>query len=157
MTEPHRNIHSLPHKWRAEMFCLHWSTGKNINQILFKLLSFLQDPVLGPTLSPEAAYSPSFRVAPWEEVGIRVKHPWLTLLSQEEPLVAQKVKSQPEMWFDPWVGKIPGGRHGNTLHYSSLENPMDRGAWWAPIHRLAQSWTWLKRLSSNRRNNDGCT
>ena len=109
MTEPHRNIHSLPHKWRAEMFCLHWSTGKNINQILFKLLSFLQDPVLGPTLSPEAAYSPSFRVAPWEEVGIRVKHPWLTLLSQEEPLVAQKVKSQPEMWFDPWVGKIPGG------------------------------------------------
>ena len=120
MTEPQRNIHSLPHKWRAELFCPHWSTGKNINQILFKLLSFLQDPVLGPTLSPEAAYSPSLRVAPWEEVGLRVKHPWLTLPSQEELLVAQKVNSRPEMQFDPWVGKILEEGNGNPRQYSYL-------------------------------------
>ena len=31
--------------------------------------------------------------------------------------------------FDPWVGRIPGGEHGNWLHCSCLENPMDRGAW----------------------------
>ena len=31
--------------------------------------------------------------------------------------------------FNPWVGKIPGGGHGNPLQYSCLENPMDRGAW----------------------------
>ena len=30
--------------------------------------------------------------------------------------------------FDPWVGKIPAGGHGNPLQYSYLENPMDRGA-----------------------------
>ena len=31
--------------------------------------------------------------------------------------------------------------------YSCLENPVDRGAWWAAIHRVAWSWTRLKRLS----------
>ena len=39
------------------------------------------------------------------------------------------------MWhvFNPWVGKIPWRRDGNPLQYSCLENPMDRGAWWATI------------------------
>ena len=39
--------------------------------------------------------------------------------------------------FDPWVGKIPWRRvlHGNPLQYSCLENPMDRGAWQATVHR----------------------
>jgi len=43
--------------------------------------------------------------------------------------------------FDPWVGKSPWRRHGNPLQYSYLENPMDRGAWWAIIHRIAKGWT----------------
>ena len=46
--------------------------------------------------------------------------------------------------FDPWVGKIPWRRHGNPLQYSCLENPMDRGAWRAADHGVAQNWTWLK-------------
>ena len=50
--------------------------------------------------------------------------------------------------FDPWVGKIPGGGNGNPLQYSFLKNPMDRGAWWAIIHRIAKSQTRLKRLST---------
>ena len=33
--------------------------------------------------------------------------------------------------FDPWVGKISGGEHGNPLQYSCLENPMNRGTWQA--------------------------
>ena len=49
--------------------------------------------------------------------------------------------------FDPWIGKIPWRRAGNPLHYSCLENPMDRGAWQAAVHRVAQSQTGLKRLS----------
>ena len=36
-------------------------------------------------------------------------------------------------WFYPWVGKIPGEGNGNPLQYSCLENPMDRGAWWATV------------------------
>ena len=50
--------------------------------------------------------------------------------------------------FDPWVRKIPWRRAWQpTLVYSCLENPMDRGAWWAIIQRVTKSWTQLKRLS----------
>ena len=45
--------------------------------------------------------------------------------------------------FDSWVGKIPWRRHGNPLQYSCLENPMDRGTWWATVHGVAESWTQL--------------
>ena len=41
--------------------------------------------------------------------------------------------------FDSWVGKIPGGGHGNPLQCSCLKNPLDRGAWWATVHRVAES------------------
>ena len=43
------------------------------------------------------------------------------------------------------LGSIPrcedllGGGHGNPLQYSCLENPMDRGAWWAAVHRVTRS------------------
>ena len=33
--------------------------------------------------------------------------------------------------FDPWVRKTPSKGHGNPPQYSCLENPMDKGAWWA--------------------------
>ena len=50
--------------------------------------------------------------------------------------------------FNPFVGKIPvEGGHGNPLHYSCLENSMDRGAWWATAQRVAKSWTRLKWFS----------
>ena len=45
------------------------------------------------------------------------------------------------------LGKERGEGNGNPLLYSCLENPVDRGAWWAAVHRFAQSWTRLKRLS----------
>ena len=40
-------------------------------------------------------------------------------------------------------GRSPGGGNGNLLQYSCLENSMDRGAWWAEVHRIAKSWTQL--------------
>ena len=43
----------------------------------------------------------------------------------------------------PGLGKSPGERHDNLLQYSCLENPMDRGAWWAVVHGVAKSRTWL--------------
>ena len=48
----------------------------------------------------------------------------------------------------PGLGKSPGEGPGNPLQYSCLENPMDRGAWQAIVHRVAQSRTQLKRLST---------
>ena len=41
----------------------------------------------------------------------------------------------------PGLGRSPEGEHGNPLQYSWLENPMDRGAWWATVHRVTQSQT----------------
>ena len=46
---------------------------------------------------------------------------------------------------------MTGEGNGNPLQYSCLENPVDRGAWWAAVHRVTQSQTRLKRLSSSRR------
>ena len=38
----------------------------------------------------------------------------------------------------PGSGRFPEGRHGNPLQYSCLENPMDRGAWQATVHRVTE-------------------
>ena len=43
--------------------------------------------------------------------------------------------------FYSWIRRIPGGGHGNPLQYPCLENSLDRGAWWATVHRVAKSWT----------------
>ena len=41
----------------------------------------------------------------------------------------------------PGPGRFPGGGHGNLPQCSCLENPVDRGAWWATVHRVAKSRT----------------
>ena len=72
-----------------------------------------------------------------------------------QSLVALVVKSptasagdEREVGSIPGLGRSPGGGHGNPLQYSCLRNPMDRGAWRATVHRVAKSWTRLKRLST---------
>ena len=42
---------------------------------------------------------------------------------------------------------LPGEGHGNPLHYSCLDNPMDKGAWQATVHRVMKNWIQLKQLS----------
>ena len=66
--------------------------------------------------------------------------------NSKEP--ASQYRRHKRCGFDPWVRKIPGGGHGNPLQYPCLENPMDRGTWWASVHRVTKSWTWLKQFSS---------
>ena len=39
----------------------------------------------------------------------------------------------------PGLGRSPGGEHGTPLQYFCLENPMDREAWWATVHRITES------------------
>ena len=43
----------------------------------------------------------------------------------------------------PGLGRSPEEEHSNPLQYSCLENPMDRGAWWATVRGVAKSWTGL--------------
>ena len=39
----------------------------------------------------------------------------------------------------PGSGRSPGEGNGNPFQHSCLENPMDRGAWWATVHRVTES------------------
>ena len=55
-----------------------------------------------------------------------------------------------DMGSIPGSGRSAGGEHSNTLQYSCLENPRDKGAWRAPVHRGAKSRTQVKRLSMHR-------
>ena len=64
------------------------------------------------------------------------------------------VEHQPPMqvtWeFYPGTRRSPGEGNGNSIQYSCLENPMDRGAWRAPVHGIAKSRT---QLSMSTRSN----
>ena len=52
-----------------------------------------------------------------------------------------------EEGLTPGSGRSPGGGHGNLFQFSCLENPMDRGAGWATVHRVTKSWTQIKWLN----------
>ena len=50
----------------------------------------------------------------------------------------------------PGSGRSPGGGHDNPLQYSCLENPMDRGAWWATVHGVAKNQTPTPSIRAQR-------
>ena len=50
----------------------------------------------------------------------------------------------------PGLERSPEG-NGSPLQYSCLENPMDWGAWWATVHRVTKSQTWLRPLYTHMR------
>ena len=60
---------------------------------------------------------------------------------KNQPANAGDIRDQGSI---PGVGRCPGGGPGNPLQYSCLENPMDRGVWWAMVYRVAKSQTHLK-------------
>ena len=78
------------------------------------------------------------------------------LLAAGTSQVALVVKNSPANAGDmrdtgsiPGSGRSPRGGHGSPLQYPCLENAMDRGAWWATVHRLAESQTRLKQHSKH--------
>ena len=62
----------------------------------------------------------------------------MALVVKNPPANAGDVK---EVGSIPGLGRTPGGGRGNPLRYFCLENPMDRGAWQATVHRVAKSQT----------------
>ena len=70
----------------------------------------------------------------------------MALVLKNPPAYAGDIK---DLGLIPQSGRSPGGGHGNRLRYSCLENPMDRGAWWATVHRVTKSQTPLKQLSTH--------
>ena len=51
----------------------------------------------------------------------------------------------------PGLGRSPGEGNGNPLQYSCLENPTDRGAWWATVHGVAESQTRLSDFKKKKK------
>ena len=66
------------------------------------------------------------------------KTSYVVLVLKSPPCQCRRHK---RCWFNPWFGKIPVEGNGNPLQYSCLENPMDREAWWATVHRVTKSQT----------------
>ena len=72
---------------------------------------------------------------------------WVEGIYERASQVTQMVKNPPANTGDtsliPGSGRSPGGGNGNLIQYSCLGSCMDRGVWWATVHGIAKSWTWL--------------
>ena len=73
--------------------------------------------------------------------------------------MAQMIKNPPANAGDADLilgqGRSPGEGNGNPLQYSCVENPEDRGAWWAAVDRVTQSLSRLKRLGGGNAGDPG--
>ena len=58
---------------------------------------------------------------------------------RDASLIPGSGRSPKRLRFDPGLGRSPGEGNGNSLQYSCLENPMERVAWWATVHRVTES------------------
>ena len=120
----------LPHGlWSTRLLCPWDSPGKNTGLGCHSYLQFSDDQV-------------SIVSHSWSLV---TKRDFTGSTSDKEP--AGQCRRLKKCRLDPSVGKIPCRRACNLLQYSCLENTMDRGDWWATVHRVANNWTWLKRPS----------
>ena len=94
------------------------------------------------------------QLTPWAPlVAHMAKNPplmletWVRSLPWEDPLEkGMATHSSILAWKIPWTEepgrlRFPGEGTGYPLQYSGLENSMDRGAWQAPVHEVAKSWT----------------
>ena len=70
----------------------------------------------------------------------------VALLVKNPPANAGETRAEGS---NPGSGRSPGGGYSNPLNYSSLDNPMDRGTWWATAHGVTKSQTRLKQLSTH--------
>ena len=82
----------------------------------------------------------------WEAGLVELEASQVALVVKNPPVNSGDIR---DAGLIPGSGRSPGGRHDNPLQYSCLENPMDRGAWQATVHRVTKSQTQLKRLSSH--------
>ena len=73
--------------------------------------------------------------------------PWMEGPGRLQSMGSLELDTTERLYFHFSLSCIGEG-NGNSLQCSCLENPRDEGAWWAAVYGFAQSWTWLKWLSS---------
>ena len=74
--------------------------------------------------------------------------PWTEVPGRLQSMGSKELDVTEQLYFHFSLSRTGEG-NGNPLHFSCLENPRDRGAWWAAVYGVAQSQTLLKRLSSS--------
>ena len=120
----------------------HW-TSREVPRVIFNITAYSPSP---PLCSIRASL---YRVLPifftqfpqFLPFGCRYHHPRST------PIDIANAGYIREVGLIPVLGRSLGGGHGNPLQYFCLENSMDRGAWQATVHRVAQSQTQQQKLS----------
>ena len=105
----------------------------------------LHDSIHVPWLCPTPPHpTPSWNsLLPWFLVYERASQ--VALVVKNPPANAGDLR---DAGFTPESEWSSGGGHRNPLQYYCLENPMNRGAWWATVHRVTKSQTRMKPLST---------
>src|SRR5574341_942340 len=92
-----------------------------------------------PTFYMEKAVAPNSSTLAW-------KIPWMEEPGRLQSMGSLESEKTERLHFHFSLSCIGEG-NGNPVQCSCLENPRDRGAWWAAVYGVTQSWTRLKRLS----------
>ena len=115
------------------------------------LFSLALSSTLPPSLLPSAP--PSYQILcchQWHPTPVLLpgkSHGWRSLVGCS-PWGLEELDMTERLHFHFSLSCIREG-NGNPLQCSCLENPRDRGAWWAAVYGVTQSWTRLKQLSSS--------
>ena len=160
---PHGHLTTLPSQTETSKFaCL--STVQKWNDTiwtLFKLFftlhnTFKSHPcysmpmphlILWPNNTPLYAYTLQKAMTPHSST-LTWKIPWMEEPGRLQSMGSLRVRHDWGTSLSLFLSCIGEG-NGNPLQYFCLENPRDGGVWWAAVYGVAQSWTWLKRLSSS--------
>ena len=90
----------------------------------------------------KAGYTLGFRIVV-SQCSCKIKFKIYSYWTENKPWLRSSACNVGDLGSIPGPGRSPGEGNGNPLQYSCLENPMDRGAWWAAVHRVAKSRTQL--------------
>ena len=71
----------------------------------------------------------------WQWLYVLCRASQVMLVVEDQPANAGDIRDKGSI---PGSGRCPGCGHSNLFQCSCLENPMDRGAWWATVHRVAE-------------------
>ena len=122
------------------------------------MIWLLADNLINSVLTSLEQVTKSFWFGLWLDTRRRQRYPTPVLLPGEShgwrslvgcsPWGSEELDTTERLQFHFSLLCIGEG-NGNPLQCSCLENPRDRGAWWAVVSGVAQSWTRLKRLSSS--------
>ena len=144
------------HRWRGLVGCSPWGHWESdmTERLHFHFSFSCIGEGNGNPLQCSCLENPRDGGAWWAAVyGVAQSWTLLKRLSSSSSRVLVVKNPSANAWEVKDMGLIPGwgrssrGGHGNPLQYSCLEDPMDRGAWRATVHRITQSRTWLSNLA----------